>query len=474
MAVSSTSPAPRSKMNFDWTPAALPDCSIARMQEIRSMSALGLGKTSGVDWETVHALSCDPLTGLPMARLFEARIDHLLSKTENEFAIVIINCQKFRLVNELYGREVANGVLKTIAKRFKKLDQPSVFCARLRDDRFGFIVSKAHRALAEEFFAALETTLSKPMRFRGHRYQLGFAVGINWRQAGETPRAHELLLDAETSLQHAKNRTAENFVSVFERPLIHQHAELRIQQQLIEQLGNQTLPIYINPVINLRTGNIYSYQAVPMLFDNGEAIPFDIVMKVAEGCGMMLPLTEYIISHGIKQYAKVEQRLNTYFCVKVGRVDMCNTRLTQLAVDRLAEFDVPEYKFQLELHDEVRADDWRSLIDEMFELERAECASHFKRQAFGRNVLKFENGEAANLQVNKVFWLKRCVLQKALDNDRDLHLLRTTIDLARSLGVDVMANDLHDESHRSLALSLGILFGKGPLVGENAPLSVLR
>lgn len=455
--------APPSAMHqaLNWIPAALPNCKVERVQELSKMRTLGLRNLKQMSWDTVQALSYDPLTSLPMARLFEARVDYLLQESDNPFALIIINCQKFRLVNEIYGREVANYVLRLLARRFSKLDQPSVFCARLRDDRFGFIVNKAHRHLAEDFIEHLQQVLAKPMRFRGQRYQLGFAMGIHWRQQNEEQSAQDLILDAETTLAHARSKASQEVVAVFEHPLVTQSNEASLAEQLALQLDSDTLPIKVFPVINLRTHAKYSYQAVPCLLDNGEEVPLDITFKLAERHGLMLKLTQYVVDRAIEQLGALYQQAAMYLSVKVSRLDMNNCELMEATYQTLQKSNLPAHKFKFELHEEMRSTEWQDVINDIFELAQADCPRQFKRARASAKPLN-----KSQIQINKVVWLHASLIKRVQYHPQQQRILRTVIDLARSHGVDVMLDGLEDAKDAELGLDLGILFGQGCAFGN--------
>lgn len=449
----------------NWIPADLPECRIARIKELHSMGMIDTAEPGPLSWNTIQKLSYDTLTGIPSTRLYEARIDYLLKQTSNEFAVAIIDCQRFELINKIYGREATDGAMQLLSRRLLKLKQPCVFIARLQRNRFGLIINESRRALTDQFFAKLEETLNRPMRYKGHRYQLSFAVGINWRNPEVETRAHEFLLDTEDCLDNAKKHSKQNFVAVVQQPQINNKPHPTLASTLNQSLRDATLSVHVEPVVNLRTGIHYSYQAQPLLLDNGEAIPFNQLMNIAEGEGLMLLLTEHILRQAIKEYASMAKQPN-YLCIRVSKVDLSNTHLMEFAAQEMKKHGVPEHKLQLEVHQEVDSTSWRTLVDDIFELEQADCPSHFKRQPLG-----CQSKQPASLQVNKVLWLPSCILRQAKTNEQDKQMLRTTVDLARSLRVDVMVDNLNDQEVRRIALELGILYGKGSALANTKALA---
>jgi diguanylate cyclase (GGDEF)-like protein len=451
-----------------WIPADFPDNDSDRLDALNHMGLLQLDAQRSLTWQAVQSLTYDPLTKLPGARLFEARIGHLLQASDNRFAVIMVNCQRFRFINEVYGKSVADGVLRTVARRLQRLKQPSVLIARLRDDRFGILLSKAHQHLADEVIRQIIEVLDRPMRYKGHHYRLGFGVGINWRQQGEQESAAHLMLHAEQALVSADNRNQNAYVSVYEQPVLANNHEATLEDKFAAALDAETLPIAIRPTLNMRTGQVYQYHAFATWQDNGEEIPTATLHNLAERAGLMPQLTEYVLKHAIKRFAACGHH-NAYLCIKLSRLDLTNTRLAKVALDQMQQHGLDEYRLRLELNDEHCASDWYAIVNDLFQLAQAEVGRHPCRQSVGS-----QGAPRSATQLNKTYLLKRSTMVRALDSLSDMQMLNATVDMARSLGIDVMAENIDSAQLRDCALELGVLYGSGPLFGESVPLNYLR
>ncbi|MGX5915294.1 diguanylate cyclase domain-containing protein [Aliidiomarina sp. Khilg15.8] len=458
---------PSSVSNF-WIPADLPDNDSERLDALNHMGLLPLDAKRSLTWQAVQSLTYDPLTKLPGSRLFEARIQHLLQASDNRFAVIMINCQRFRLINEIYGKKAADAVLLTVTRRLQRLKQPSAFVARLRDDRFGILLSKAHQHLADEFIRQLTQALDRPMRYKGHHYRLGFGIGINWRQQGENNSASHLLLSAEEALRSAGRRAQNTYVSVYEQPVVTTDSHTTVEDKFATALRDETLSIQIRPTLNMRTQQVYHYHAFATWQDNGEDIPAETLHGVAERAGLMPQLTEYVLKHAIKQFAAAKPG-NAYLCVKLSHLDLTNTRLTEMALKYMQLHGMEDYRLQLELNDDNNASDWHAIVNDLFRLSQAELVRYPRRQA-----ITSSGPDVGVLQVNKTYLLRRTTMLRALDNLSDMQMLKASVDMARSLGIDVMAEGIDSSQLRDCALELGILCGSGPLFGEPVPLNFLR
>ena len=410
----------------------------------------------------------DALTGLPMAPLFEAQITPSLQR-DDAFALIIVNCLKFRRINDFYGRELANQVLRLVAYRLNKFTRDDIYLARLHNDRFGFVVHNKDAAEVQALVQQVAQILRRPMRFRGQRYQLGFAMGLHWRRRSQCITAQDLILDAQATIGLSTKHGSQEVVSIYECPqLIPANEELQIKA-LEQQLKSKTLPIKVFPVINIRTGMKYSYQAVPALLDNGEELPLHTIFRLAERGGLMTQLTEYTVDKAVTQFQEIYAELAMYLSVKISRLDIQNCRLMEHTYRRLAQAGLPIHKFKFELHEHIMTDDWQAVINEMFELANADCASQFKR--FQRSP-KF--GNETELHITKVMWLQSHLIRQAHNDAQHMQMLRCVIDLARAQGVDIMVEGLENTDDAKLSLELGILFAQGTGFGQPSSLLMVN
>lgn len=458
-------------LSSSWIPAALPSCEMQRVQELTQMGVVRQSTNAPLTWDAIHNLSHDNLTGLPLGHLFHARVDYLLEKTENNFAVVIINCNRFRFINNLYGHQAADMLLQVLARRLQRMHQPSVFLARLRGDRFGLILNKAHHHLAKAFLENLEAELSKAVRYKGQRYQLGFSVAVQWRGAEHDPlrTATTLIADAETTLQHAVRQQQESFVSVVEQPAVCLNQQMSLAATLQDQLTASTLALTVTPIVNLRTGAAHSYHVAPTLQMNGEDVPFETLMLHAERAGIMNALQQHVFAKSIERYAAANVE-RTYLNIPISPMDISNQGLANYLSTLMRKHNLPSHSVRLDVHTPKPTRCWQQAIEDLFELQQIGTPFHAARQNGRSQHANNISGQSRQ----RVYWIPGSLLERALKKPSEQQMLTTLVDLARSLGIDTMASRVTSQAQADLALQSGMLYGCGPAIAGDVPLTMVR
>ena len=137
----------------------------------------------------------DELTGLPNRRRLISEIEEFVDK---EGSLLLLDLDGFKPINDTYGHEIGDKVLKQVARRFDRALPHDAFLARLGGDEFGVLIEGLHES-AIEIALALRATLSYPIHIENKEIQLGVSIGV----AKNTGHA-DLLLRADTAMYKAK------------------------------------------------------------------------------------------------------------------------------------------------------------------------------------------------------------------------------------------------------------------------------
>ncbi|MCX8522130.1 MAG: GGDEF domain-containing protein [Rhodoferax sp.] len=150
----------------------------------------------------------DPMTGLPNRRLFQERLDEALARAQRNaqrFAILFIDVDKFKPINDRYGHEAGDQVLKVIAQRMLQHTRKVDTVARMGGDEFVVLLDSTEGQDSIAAFAdKLIDNVHQPIPYDGSLLEVGFSVGISqYPDHGRT--AHELLSNADTAMYQAKS-----------------------------------------------------------------------------------------------------------------------------------------------------------------------------------------------------------------------------------------------------------------------------
>lgn len=277
----------------------------------------------------------------------------------------------------------------------------------------------------------------------------------------------DYLLEAE--LNKAARQQQESFVSVVEQPAVCLNQRLSLAAALQEQLAASTLPLQVTPIVNLRTGAAHSYHVAPMMQMNGEDVPFETLMLHAERAGIMNALQQHVFAKSIERYAAANVE-RTYLNIPISPMDISNQGLANYLSTLMRKHNLPSHSVRLDVHTPKPTRCWQQAIEDLFELQQIGTPFHAARQNGRSQHANNISGQSRQ----RVYWIPGSLLERALKKPSEQQMLTTLVDLARSLGIDTMASRVTSQAQADLALQSGMLYGCGPAIAGDVPLTMVR
>lgn len=268
------------------------------------VSASELERLRGVVAQLMHTAAHDPLTGLPTRRLLLERLDDELARDAAEglqIAILFVDLDNFKLVNDSLGHGSGDEVLSEMARRISGCIGPSDVASRFGGDEMVVLHPSAADGSEVALGYRILAALAEPIFVSGKEVVVSASVGVALCAAG-MKSASQLLREADTALYAAKDRGRAR-LEVFSDEL-YERAEKRMQieSDLRAALREQQLFVEYQPQVNLKDGRVVGVEAlVRWIHPKLGVVPPGDFIPVAEDCGLIVGIGRFVLQESCRQ-----------------------------------------------------------------------------------------------------------------------------------------------------------------------------
>ncbi|MGW0467368.1 putative bifunctional diguanylate cyclase/phosphodiesterase [Streptomyces sp. NPDC003027] len=409
----------------------------------------------------------DPLTGLPNRQWLLERAWTALEAAEGEgarTALVLIDLDRFRSVNDTLGHLAGDRLLLQIAERLRLALPRGAEAARLGGDEFAVLLPTADSTTSAQRVARhLVAALSSPLDLDGLTLVLEASAGVAVFP-DHALDAEGLLRRADVAMYQAKrDRTG---VEVYESKRDSNTPDrLGLLGDLRRALDAGEVELHYQPKVRF-DGQVAGLEAlVRWVHPERGRVPPDEFIAIAESSGLMPHLTEYVLETALAQVARWRaQGLNVPVAVNVSPRDVHTPGFAGAVAARLARHGVPAGALQLEITEHVLLEDPQRAADTL-----AGLTGHGVKMSlddFGTgysSLVHLRRLPVSELKIDRSF-----VARLAVDTE-DAEIVRCTVDLAHSLGLLVVAEGVEDDETWERLRDLGCDAVQGWLVAAAMP-----
>ncbi len=388
----------------------------------------------------------DQLTGLPNRALFLDRLNQAINRSKRSkkpMALLFIDLDRFKYVNDTLGHDAGDKLLEQIAKRLKKTIREQDTVSRLGGDEFTMILEEMsqvddHCVVTSKIIAEL----GKPMNIAGHDVVIGASIGVSLCPM-HGDQSETLIKSADTAMYHAKER-GRNQAMVYEEAMSQVASDkFHLENMLRKALEKQELTLHYQPQIDINHPVVRGCEALVRWEhpEKGLVSPIEFI-SLAEETGLIIPMGEWVLRTAIKTAKRwADEGLSQLsVAVNVSGKQITNGNFCHLVEAILRENDFSPAHLELEITESAIIENPALAIRELNQLR--ELGINISLDDFGTGYSSLSY--LKKLPVTKVKIDRSFVRDVNFDKD-DEEIVNAIIAMTRTLGLKVIAEGVETE-----------------------------
>jgi diguanylate cyclase (GGDEF)-like protein len=414
----------------------------------------------------------DELTGLGNRRYLFQVLDAFFAEQADpempsrQLAFLFIDLDRFKEINDSYGHPAGDELLRQLGPRLASALRSTDALVRIGGDEFAIIMMDADADGTVAMARRLTATLEQPFVLDVVSAQIGASIGIALAPSDAFDSAG-LLWCADIAMYRAKSNGTP--FALYEQDLDNIGHRWNLVEELRTALDGDELVLHYQPQLDLHSGEILTAEAlVRWQHPRLGLIPPLNFLPLAEEAGLMNEMTAWVLSHALEQCAAwrtAGRRMAV--AVNISATNLLDSSLTDLVSSLLKRHDLPPDCLVIELTETSVITDFersRLVIEELRDLGISVSIDDFG--AGFTSLAHLSTLAVKELKLDRTFITG---LGTGRQRERDLQLVRATIDLAHTMGLRVVAEGIEDDATLKLLADLGCDLAQGYFISKPKP-----
>ncbi len=416
--------------------------------------------TTKKEQQLVYMAHHDVLTDLPNRVLLNERLEQALqlSKRGQGFAVLFLDLDRFKSVNDTLGHMVGDELLKAVAKRLRGCVREIDTIARMGGDEFAIVQALSQQPRdATTLAQRIGEAIKAPFDLKDHQVVVDTSIGIAVAPDDGTD-PDQLLKNADLALYRAK-KDGRGIYRFFEPEMdARMQARRELELDLRKALQLEEFELHYQPLVNLETGNISGFEALLRWNhpERGMVSPLDFI-PLTEEIGLIIPLGEWVLRTACAQAA--DWPVSTKVAVNLSSVQFRSDNLVQAVFSALANSGIAAGRLELEITENVL------LLDDQSTLETL----HNLRDLGVRIALDDFGTGNSSLNYLRSFPFDKIKLDKSFvsdlsENGGECAIVDAVANMSRSLGMSTTAEGVETEEQLRMVKKAGYTEMQGYLL----------
>ncbi|HEX5735266.1 MAG TPA: EAL domain-containing protein [Blastocatellia bacterium] len=419
--------------------------------------------------QLLHDAFHDSLTGLPNRALFidhlKLAVNHCRRRKNYLFAVLFIDLDRFKVINDSLGHMVGDELLIAIARRLEVCLRDGDTIARLGGDEFTILLDGIKdygdaRRVAER----VKEVLEQPFGLAGRELFITASVGIKYSCGGDE-KPEDLLRDADTAMYSAKALGKAQYQIFDARMHAHALTLLQTESDLRRAIEREELRVDYQPIVALKSGRICGFEALVRWRhpERGLISPSDFI-PLAEETGLIIQIDRWVLKQACLQMRRWQQDLSVTGRMKISVNLSCKhfmqPTIVEQVLETLQETGLDPISLKLEITESVMMEKGDYVMRVLEELNKAGIELSLDDFGTGYSSLSYiHRFPVTALKIDQSF-IKR------IGGEQNGEIVRTVVALARNLGLEVVAEGIETVMQLNQLKALGCEQGQGHYFSE--------
>lgn len=403
--------------------------------------------------ESKHRAYHDSLTGLPNRRLLAIRLNQTLMTQESSLpcqtkrenytaAVLFVDLDGFKDVNDSLGHNVGDALLKEVAFRLESILPSHSFLSRHGGDEFVVVLEQVHSekqviSFCEQVIQCFDHS------FRINREEIYMSVSIGVAMAPEHGNdADKLLSNADMAMYQAKQQGKHTYEFFTTAKDTHAYQRLKIRNQLNVALEQNEFELFFQPKICLEDGSIKGAEALIRWRPNGEGFrsPMEFI-PIAEESGQIIPISQWVINRCCQHMMEWNEFLDDDFvlALNISAKHFQRGLLQQDISEALQEFKIDPFKLEIEVTETAIMDNIDLAVETLDELKKIGIRTAIDDFGTGHSSLSY----LRQLPI-EVLKIDKSFIDEIVISSEDRTLVRGIIEMVHALGIQVVAEGVEN------------------------------
>src|SRR6266511_1242660 len=401
-----------------------------------------------------HLATHDDLTGLRNRRCFEQDLASHLSDGSGRGAVLMLDLDHLKFVNDSLGHAVGDRALRGLARALEELDFEGAIPARLGDDQFAVLLPDASESEARGEAARLVELV----RTRGAALHVTASVGVVPFDAESRVTAPDLLVAADLALADAKEGGRDRF------PVLAGRAGARLAwvERLRAAIEDDRLVLYSQPIVDLRTGGIRREELlIRMLDEHGLVIPPASFLPAAERFGLIRDIDRWVVAQGLELMAKGRP-----VAVNLSGKSINDAELMTTVEEKLGATGMEPGALMFEVTETAAATAMEQLGEFAARIETLGCQLALDDFGTGFGTFTYlRHLPVHSLKIDTQF------VRGMAESPEDRRIVRSIVAAGKTLALKLVGEGVEDAATVELLRDYGVGFAQGYHLGRPSPLA---